>query len=954
MLKVEVIMRNFLYFRPVFFLIGIFFATLVSFTYVNASTSRTFNYSENDVSTDTLDGYDVVHMPRAPKISQLGAPNLPFYTYSFIIPNNMDVDSVQITYSDCDTLEGKYWIYPAQIPKRTIYPPDDPPFVEPDSIIYSSSNPYPGYLAECIDMGFFDGANKIAQIAVYPLQFTPTDSMVVVYTTISINLLFTSSNEQPVYPEVRSEWGIKIYEDALEGMVINTEDISTYGYIPEVDNNPYVVNNGVIWYPFTIITSEDLAPYYSDFAIWQSQTFISTGIVTVDDITNEWDYDEDEISGIVDTPGAIRQYLYDGWSEHGLQYVFLGGDESKVPVRMAYINDFFFNEIPSDHYYSDLTGDWEVDGDLYYGELPDPIGDDVDYYPEVIAGRLTADSQNGIDCWFNKLYGYVTDPGSGNYDYLFRYLFTQADDLQNYFELDQLGQVQSEWLTGADWWPEFLDATIEEEDDIDCPTRPEGSYIIDEINETGFGWISFYNHGECNYVQIATTDTPGYLNSAIFTHSTFNDPLQIFQGNDEGALNNLTNNENQEWSILYTIACHSATYDYNDYLAVWGWEDPDECISVTEGFTWYNESGGPAAIGNTRYGSLDYSYQLHSWFLQNVWAGGNIIGVSNAASKPLAFTGNTGSHEVILGIALFGSPIMPVWISTPQNFTTISHPLSVSESGNSNFLINTGIEGSLICIYQKNNGYYNCGLTDSQGSKTFEIELTATDSLWVTITYKNYIPYQYTMIPGVPGPPQNLDLSTCGPPDHYPRITWDSNPESDIEGYNIYKNLTSNGQSTGYFKQNQCLITDTTYVDSTFSMSHQGDTRADYTVTAVDEDEHESNPSEDVSTLGFSIDSHELDAKLASVLYDYNGLLVFPNPFNQSVNIQFAIEIAGEVNITLYDIMGRRVAGIFRDFACEYTLHSLTFNADHLSSGIYICQFGVSNKITNQKILLLK
>ncbi len=175
-----------------------------------------------------------------------------------------------------------------------------------------------------------------------------------------------------------------------------------------------------------------------------------------------------------------------------------------------------------------------------------------------------------------------------------------------------------------------------------------------------------------------------------------------------------------------------------------------------------------------------------------------------------------------------------------------------------------------------------------------------------------------------------------------------------MEGYNVYRNLISNGQSTGFIKQNPSLITDTTWVDSSFNMSHQGDTRADYTITAVDEDQHESNPSEDVSTLGFSIDSHGLDAKIASILYDYNGLLIYPNPFNERVNIRFATEIAGEVNIILYDILGRRVAEIFHDFASEYTLHSLTFNANHLSSGIYICQYRSDNKVTNKKLLLLK
>lgn len=177
-----------------FHFIGASILILASLNSLYGSTSRTFTYSLENVSFDTLDGYDVVKMPAAPRIQDLGEPSLPYYHYNFIIQNNQDVTSVQITASDCDTLEGAYCIYPAQIPTRPIIPPDDPPFTEPDSAIYNSSNDYPGILAQCSGMGFFDGANKIAQIAVYPLQFMPADSILIFYTSISINLEFGSSS----------------------------------------------------------------------------------------------------------------------------------------------------------------------------------------------------------------------------------------------------------------------------------------------------------------------------------------------------------------------------------------------------------------------------------------------------------------------------------------------------------------------------------------------------------------------------------------------------------------------------------------------------------------------------------------------------------------------------------------------------------------------------------------
>lgn len=161
-------------------------ALVVVFSLANllqGSTSRTFTFSINDVSFDTLQGFDVVDMPGADKVDTLGKPNLPYYHYNFIIRNSMDVSSVQITASNSENVDGSYYVYPAQPDVKTCYPPDQVEFVDPDSATYNSSNPYPGVLAECVDMGFFDGANKIARIAVYPLQYRPSMERLILYTS---------------------------------------------------------------------------------------------------------------------------------------------------------------------------------------------------------------------------------------------------------------------------------------------------------------------------------------------------------------------------------------------------------------------------------------------------------------------------------------------------------------------------------------------------------------------------------------------------------------------------------------------------------------------------------------------------------------------------------------------------------------------------------------------------
>ena len=60
----------------------------------------------------------------------------------------------------------------------------------------------------------------------------------------------------------------------------------------------------------------------------------------------------------------------------------------------------------------------------------------------------------------------------------------------------------------------------------------------------------------------------------------------------------------------------------------------------------------------------------------------------------------------------------------------------------------------------------------------------------------------------------------------------------------------------------------------------------------------------------------------------------FPNPFNPGTTIQFAVPSQSEVKLTLFDILGRKVATLVDD---EYSAgeYKVLFEATELSSGTY-------------------
>ena len=79
----------------------------------------------------------------------------------------------------------------------------------------------------------------------------------------------------------------------------------------------------------------------------------------------------------------------------------------------------------------------------------------------------------------------------------------------------------------------------------------------------------------------------------------------------------------------------------------------------------------------------------------------------------------------------------------------------------------------------------------------------------------------------------------------------------------------------------------------------------------------------------------------------------FPNPFNPTTNIKFAIPNSGNVKLSIYNVLGQEVAQLINGFK-EAGSHNVTWNASNLSSGIYIYRLESAGQIITKKMTLLK
>jgi hypothetical protein len=79
----------------------------------------------------------------------------------------------------------------------------------------------------------------------------------------------------------------------------------------------------------------------------------------------------------------------------------------------------------------------------------------------------------------------------------------------------------------------------------------------------------------------------------------------------------------------------------------------------------------------------------------------------------------------------------------------------------------------------------------------------------------------------------------------------------------------------------------------------------------------------------------------------------FPNPFNSSTQIRYSVAQKAEVELTVYDILGRRVETLAKGFH-EPGEYIRVFRGDGISSGVYVVVVSSNHEFVTSKILLLK
>ena len=282
----------------------------------SSNTSLTIEFeipSFEFIEVETPRGLSVIPvMQDASSLLIEGAPDLPKYACSYIIPDGLDpsIKILKSSYTDYnfDVAPSKgnltrnispskvSYSYGKQYGKDAFFP----------SVIYDAQTPH--------IVRDFNGQ----ALWIYPMQYNPVKKILRIYDSLEFEIKFQSSIEYPSSLDSQFEM---IYED----LFINYDASQK----SSLDNE----DGGML-----IISDYQFVDQMADFMTWKSQKGIYNEIVDIASIGNNQE--------------ALKTFIEEYYNSHNLTYVLFVGDHQHIPAYLdASLSGY------SDNYYGYIEGD---------------------------------------------------------------------------------------------------------------------------------------------------------------------------------------------------------------------------------------------------------------------------------------------------------------------------------------------------------------------------------------------------------------------------------------------------------------------------------------------------------------------------------------------------------------------------------------------------------------------
>ncbi len=200
--------------------------------------------------------------------------------------------------------------------------------------------------------------------------------------------------------------------------------------------------------------------------------------------------------------------------------------------------------------------------------------------------------------------------------------------------------------------------------------------------------------------------------------------------------------------------------------------------------------------------------------------------------------------------------------------------------------------------------------------------------------------------------PTNLAISNNTSIGQSPQLSWTA-PTGTIANYNIYRQApaSSTWSIIG-------TSTSTSYTDSGVEIdAKDGDNEFHYRVSAVyDDGDAETGLSDEASIYGGeALKSGQISSEKVSddLPMSYSLSSNYPNPFNPSTTIQFAIPEETSVRLTIFDVQGKEIERLVdRHLPAGY--HRVSWHSQNAPSGLYLYKLEAGEYSNTKHMILLK
>jgi len=502
---------------------------------------------------DLPDGHQVIDMDNFGNLLEPGKPMLPAKGFLIAIPPGTEVYSVTATSAQPIEIGENYNIVPAPPLAPTI---DQKEYFEESirewqqnyDLAYAADQDYP-------EVGWkYTGAGALrkysfVKIVYYPFSYHPKSGRLLFRPslTVSIDCQTTSAESRRVERLISDTAGDEIASEFL----INFDQAKVWYRTTTGENSSRSL------YDYVIITTDGLVNALSDFANWKETIGYNVRLETISWISSNY-------AGS-DLPEKIRNFLIDKYPgiEWGIEYVLIVGDINNIPMRYCFpdsANHEFpsvnYNP-PSDYYYADLTGNWDFDGDGFYGEYGQ---DEVDFVPEIYVGRIPYSDSVSVASICAKI---INCESEGYSAWKNNALLIGAN--LNFDNEDGSGQPATDaaylmdMLDGSVLPPECVSTTMYETQGLaPCPLPSDlpltHSNVASNWQLNDYGMVTWMGHGNYNNVMRRwwnSDDSDGIPESPEIQSEN------IFLNADITAL------DNSHPSIIFSNSCASGAPDLN-------------------------------------------------------------------------------------------------------------------------------------------------------------------------------------------------------------------------------------------------------------------------------------------------------------------------------------------------------------------------------------------------------